>query len=260
MKVERAIEIIKMIKSKNNIEFAYNVLLRKIVEKVFRKYISPPIVFYSTIANTFTDPNEILKTVNLTASDFSFLAEEYKKVRSSLEERYKEVKLSYPANFAIAEGSSYLIYSLIRIFKPDIVVESGVANGHSTFIMLNALKINGKGKLISIDISSNVGVLLREEDKENWELRILKGDFKKAFKENINSIPKIDVFLHDSNHLYYWQIYEYETVKPKLRKGSILMSDDVDFSYAFFDFCKKINKKPLILLEPQKAFGILMID
>ncbi|EZQ11406.1 hypothetical protein CM19_00985 [Candidatus Acidianus copahuensis] len=104
------------------------------VERMFWRHISPPIVFYSRVANTFTDPNEILKLINLSASDISYLAEEYKKVKSVLEERYKEVKLSYPANFAVAEGSSYLIYSLIRAFKPDIVVESGVANGHSTFL------------------------------------------------------------------------------------------------------------------------------
>ncbi len=48
-----------------------------------------------------------------------------------------------------------LLYVLVRLLKPDTVVETGVASGHSSAAILQALEDNGnKGKLFSIDLPS----------------------------------------------------------------------------------------------------------
>ena len=55
-----------------------------------------------------------------------------------------------------------IIYTMIRCFKPRIVVETGVANGASSTFILSALKKNNFGKLYSIDLPSK-DLLLKEE-------------------------------------------------------------------------------------------------
>lgn len=44
------------------------------------------------------------------------------------------------------------LYTIIRIRKPDIVVETGVAQGVSSTFILQALEDNGRGQLYSIDL------------------------------------------------------------------------------------------------------------
>lgn len=44
------------------------------------------------------------------------------------------------------------------------------------------------------------------------------------------------MFLHDSDHSYRWRMFEYTTVRDRLKSDGILLSDDVDVSYAFIDF------------------------
>jgi len=55
-----------------------------------------------------------------------------------------------------------IIYTIIRCFKPRIVVETEVANGASSTFILSALEKNNLGKLYSIDLPSK-DLLLKEE-------------------------------------------------------------------------------------------------
>ena len=45
-----------------------------------------------------------------------------------------------------------ILYLLVRKYRPSLVVETGVAQGVSSRFILEALKDNGEGKLISIDL------------------------------------------------------------------------------------------------------------
>ena len=46
------------------------------------------------------------------------------------------------------------LYIIARILKPEIVIETGVFEGHSSLALLLALKENNKGHLHSIDVPS----------------------------------------------------------------------------------------------------------
>ncbi|ACR41606.1 hypothetical protein M164_0999 [Sulfolobus islandicus M.16.4] len=65
------------------------------------------------------------------------------------------------------------------------------------------------------------------------------------------------MFIHDSNHTYRWQIFEYELVYPLLNENGLLISDDIDFSYAFLDFLKNHNCRAQGLFDKYKILGIL---
>ena len=43
-----------------------------------------------------------------------------------------------------------------------------------------------------------------------------------------------------------------------LSPEGVLLSDDVDHSMAFFDFCMARSRKPILLLDTRKVFGLVL--
>ncbi|MEM0135108.1 MAG: class I SAM-dependent methyltransferase [Thermoplasmatales archaeon] len=142
-------------------------------------------------------------------------------------------------------------------------METGVAYGVSTFHILNALNKNGNGSLISVDISRDVATFLNNEEKQRWNLKVLNTRDKpwKQFHKIMNEFAPLSVYLHDGDHSYPWQRMEYDLALQKLRRGGILLSDDVDSSYAFIDSCgRNLNEFGSIairgiLIGRSKIFG-----
>jgi hypothetical protein len=188
--------------------------------------------------------------------DLSRLRGEYDGYRAALMERYESVALTYSAAFAIEEGSAFLVYALVRILRPSVVLETGVANGHSSELILNALAENGYGELHSIDVSDNVGELV--SDKRRWHLHLLNlSSPKKSFAAILAQLPTIDLMIHDSDHSYQWMRYELESVFPKMSPDGVLVCDDANVCYGMIDFCSAHNVIPLLLLDKRKVFGVL---
>jgi hypothetical protein len=160
----------------------------------------------------------------------------------------------------------YFIYFLVRKNKPEKIVETGVWYGVSTSIILNAIKRNEKGFLFSIDLPAyfesggytDENPYLREEDrtsslpkgkspgfivpegyKDNWKL--ILGDSKIHLPALFVELKNADIFLHDSLHSYENMVFEFKTAMNYIKKGGYILSDNIDWHNAFFDFCKKNN-------------------
>ena len=137
------------------------------------------------------------------------------------------------------------LYLLIRLIKPDLVVETGVSSGASSAYILRALKDNKKGKLYSIDLpfefstGRKSGWLVPEALRDRWDLRI--GDAKEILTPLLKEIGEIDCFVHDSLHTYDHMTWEFKSVYPYLRSEGLFLSHDVGRNEAFFDFMKEVN-------------------
>lgn len=161
---------------------------------------------------------------------------------------------------------------MIRKYKPEIVIETGVAHGVSSAFILCAMHENDKGHLYSIDLppydSSTkinkdlnptihvledgqrhrinekypVGDLVPVYLKEKWTLTL--GDAKKELPILLKELNKISIFFHDSLHTYKHMRFEYETAWPYIKKGGFLISHDVLWNEAFKEFSKKVDSKP----------------
>jgi predicted O-methyltransferase YrrM len=94
------------------------------------------------------------------------LHSEYDTLSTELARRYNKTMTVYPRCYAIEHGSAFLLYALVRSFKPSVVLETGVANGHSSFYILRALDANEHGQLHSIDCSAEVGSLISDQEKK----------------------------------------------------------------------------------------------
>ena len=185
---------------------------------------------------------------------------EYKELEIELASRYEKMaeELNYPEWYAIERETSFLLYAVCRLTKPENVLETGVADGRSSFFWLHAIKKNGKGSLHSIDVSDDVGQLIEFEERKWWNLHILKAPQRASFHQVLDSISPLDVFFHDSDHTYGWQIFEYRAAFKNISPGGVFLSDDVDHNMAFYDFCKANNHQPFLLMDTRKITGILL--
>ncbi len=135
------------------------------------------------------------------------------------------------------------LYAVIRWAKPEIVVETGVAAGISSFSILQAMEDNGRGKLYSIDLpksklelpaNQQLGFIVPERLKTRWELEL--GDARQELPKLLRRLGQIDIFIHDSLHEYEHMKFEYEQAWPFIRRGGLLLSDDLQSSSAFQEF------------------------
>lgn len=142
-------------------------------------------------------------------------------------------------------------YALIKLLQPDIVVETGVGAGVSSWTILKAMEENGKGRLISIDLPTpntellpEVGYLVPSGLRDRWDLMI--GPSQGVLPQTLAEIGEIDIFQHDSRHSYSNQLREYRTAWPFIRSNGVLVSDDVS-NDALHDASRSWDREPSII-------------
>ena len=219
-----------------------------ITKKILRKYFQPSLSdFNSSGFDLHHDSEQAINKILENASGLGLLEVlmEYDKLFDELQNRLDDAK------FGIEDDMAKLMYLLIRIAKPDNVMETGVAKGVSTFFITNALSKNGNGSLISVDISGDVATFLNGEERKRWKLKVLNTSYnpRKQFHKILNECPPLSIYLHDGDHSYMWQRMEYDLALQKLKGGGILLSDDVDSSYAFIDSLRNSDEFSSITLK-----------
>ena len=170
-----------------------------------------------------------------------------------------------PKRFDASEMLVQLCYSVIRITKPSIVVETGVARGITTTYILKALDMNKIGHLYSIELPilmpyawKEVGKIVPDSLRRRWTLVFGPGTHE--MKKLQKNIANIDIFVHDSEHTYSNQLAEYKIASSWLKKGGIIISDDVD-NDALLEISEK-TKGSLVIIKQEdkrksKYLGIL---
>ena len=199
-------------------------------EKVIYSYISD----YEKDLITLKGLSTFVNTDLTKYHDELILDNQYKKMERDLAKNPDAVWL-----FGFSEAR--FLYHLTRFLKPEIIIETGVAAGLSSFMFLLALKQNTKGHLYSIDFNTQtqdlkkIGWLVQDNLKERWTLEL--GNSKKILPTLLEKLKKCDLFFHDSNHSYEHMTWECETVWPYLKMA--LICDDINQNKAFDNFAQK---------------------
>lgn len=136
------------------------------------------------------------------------------------------------------------LYAALRIRRPDVVVETGVASGTSSWLILNALARNGAGILYSIDLPNRdparpynvgehalTGAAVPISLRARWQLAL--GDSRILLPKLLEGVGPVGIFFHDSEHSREAMTREFETVLPRLEPGGLIVSDDVQKNAAF---------------------------
>lgn len=150
-----------------------------------------------------------------------------------------------------------LLYYLSDYVKAKTVIETGLASGWSSLAILISIKKRG-GMLFSTDVpyASNqsiaktkkqLGHLVPDYLKNNW--RVILYPDRVALPIAIKNIKTLDLAHYDSDKSYEGRLHSYKLLWQNLKKGGVLISDDISDNIAFYDFSKLINVKPLIVKD-----------
>ena len=197
------------------------------------------------------------KTVGLGESEIETLEHEIHEVLGESERTRRDL-LKSPQSWQMERSHASFLYVLVRTTRPKIVVETGVADGFSSLVILSALEKNQMGALTSFDVHDKVGALVPGRLSHRWNLIVLPSHHRgKAFRDHLATLKPIDVFLHDALHTYGHQSFEYRAAWKNLVDNGFLLSDDADATFAFIDFAYSRQLRPDILVGCRKVFGVL---
>jgi hypothetical protein len=144
------------------------------------------------------------------------------------------------------------LYAMVRLLRPDHVVETGVSSGVSSAHFLLALRRNRRGTLHSIDLPTlqrgarfgsrdspvalppgrTTGWAVPGELQAGWDLRL--GRSEEILPGLVEKLPSIGVFLHDSLHTPAHLAFELTTVRPKLVPAAVVLADNTVWTGAAF--------------------------
>lgn len=145
-----------------------------------------------------------------------------------------------------------ICYYLVRCQKPEIIVETGVANGATSNFILSAFKKNRCGLLHSIDLpplsaDQKIGQLVDEDLKNNWYL--YKGSSLRLLSKIINKVKKIDLFLHDSANISTIQKFEVKKIYGSLNFKGIIIMNNIGTSNAFLELVEELKPEAYFIIE-----------
>jgi len=180
---------------------------------------------------------------------------DFERVKNSLS---SEVDFHATADISL----TWLQYFLTRALNPDLIVETGVWIGGSSFTILNALESNERGKLISIDFPPfkkkhrvGIGRLVPESLYSRWELHLGPS---KALLPKVAQKGSVDIFIHDSDHTYSNMTAEFERAWELVKPGGYIISDDSSMNNSVLDFVDR-KKCQYKFLKRKKGGTIAII-
>lgn len=130
-------------------------------------------------------------------------------------------------------------YAVVRARRPRLVVETGVHDGLGSTALLRALERNAEegspGALVSFDINRNCGWLIPSRLRTHH--RIVIGDAVSGLTSTLDR--PVDLFIHDSDHRYEYELAELETVAATAGAAeTVYMSDNAHVTTALKDFAE----------------------
>lgn len=122
------------------------------------------------------------------------------------------------------------VYMTVRAARPGVMVETGVLFGASSAYILSAMRANGDGRLISLDLPNPEGwppktALIPEDLRSGFNPVI--GDSRRLLPQILTDIGSIQMFNHDSCHTVEHMMWEYLVAHQHLEAGGVLTSHDV---------------------------------
>jgi methyltransferase family protein len=136
-------------------------------------------------------------------------------------------------------------WCLARHLRPRQALETGVARGLTSRALLEALELNGDGRLTSVDLPPRFPPALRRQTgvavpgrlRARWTY--VNGSSRRRLPRLVAQLAPIDLFLHDSMHTTRNVLFELETVWPGLQPGGVILVDDIDLNRGFETFTDK---------------------
>jgi len=149
--------------------------------------------------------------------------------------------------------------------RPEVVVETGVAHGVTSRVVLEALNQNDLGHLWSIDLPfpfdhrlhAETGVAVTDALRPRWTY--VEGTSKQQMPPLMAKVGHVEMFIHDSLHTEKNTLFEMEQAASVMPVGGVLLVDDIGSHAAFPTFARRHSGFETIIcpsLDEAGIFGI----
>jgi Methyltransferase domain len=157
------------------------------------------------------------------------------------------------------------IWCVARHARPEVVIETGVAHGVSSRVVLEALTRNDRGRLWSIDLPhplnhalhATTGVAVTDSCRGRWTY--LEGESRRRLPPLVAEVGTVHLFIHDSLHTAKNTLFEMEQAASVMPPGGVMLVDDIRGHDGFSTFARRHpGYQTLICPTPDNAgvFGI----
>lgn len=157
------------------------------------------------------------------------------------------------------------VWCVVLHTRPQVVVETGVARGVTSRIVLEALQRNDLGHLWSIDLPfpfdhrlhAQTGVAVTDECRARWSY--LEGSSRERLPKLVAEVGHVEVFIHDSLHTAKNTVFEMEQVARAIPPGGVLLVDDIRMHKGFATFTKRHSGYHTIVCQHADEIGMFGI-
>jgi len=157
------------------------------------------------------------------------------------------------------------VWCLTAHLGAEEVIETGVARGVTSSVILEALERRRAGHLWSIDLPAldpdlhvQIGAAVAPERRPRWSY--VRGTSRQRLQRLLGPGP-IDLFVHDSLHTERNLRRELTVAWPALRPGGAIVADDIERNGAFEAFARAHPSARAIVARADDGvarFGILL--
>jgi predicted O-methyltransferase YrrM len=159
-------------------------------------------------------------------------------------------------------GNLDLLYWLAEHSNATRILETGVARGWSSLVLLLSLANRSGGSLVSVDRpyigleERHVGCVVPEELRSRWTL-ISRADRQGIPKALRLFKDGLDLCHYDSDKTYEGRMWAYPLLWKALRPEGMFLSDDLADNFAFRDFADSIGVEPIIISYGKDYVGVI---
>ncbi len=163
-------------------------------------------------------------------------------------------------------GLARAVWCLTLHLAPRKVVETGVARGVTSTVILEALSRTGPGtRLWSVDLPSmdptlhhEIGAAVPCHLRSRWTY--IKGTARRRLPSLLADLRPIDLFVHDSSHTERNLRFELEQAWGAIERG-VIVADDVHQSPAFARFAQRLDRGAWLVADADDGgarFGVAL--
>jgi predicted O-methyltransferase YrrM len=145
-----------------------------------------------------------------------------------------------------------LLFRIVRNFRPSSCIEMGTALGLSGAYQAAALRLNGRGSLISLEGSAELAQIAAE----NWQrlglggpggtIDVVVGRFSDTLAARAKALAPVDYVFVDGHHDEAATLAYLETLLPHLASPALLVFDDITWSDGMRKAWRAIASDPRI--------------
>jgi methyltransferase family protein len=154
------------------------------------------------------------------------------------------------------------VWCVARHTRPEVVIETGVAHGVTSRVVLEALQQNDRGQLWSIDLPfpfdhrlhAETGVAVPDSCRPRWSY--VEGSSKQRLPPLVAEVRHVEMFIHDSLHTAKNTMFEMEQVAAAMPSGGVMLIDDIGAHEGFSTFAERHPEYQTIVCPSEDSVSL----